>query len=259
MSERSRLPRVLRIAARLGAVSALILVAAASSIVLDGSQSPGGRDTRGIWDGVFTRAQAERGRLSYREHCASCHGADLQGAEYKALQGNRFWTDYQEAPLDYLLGQISRNMPHSEDGSLKGTLGAGTYADIVAFVLDANGFPAGTTELTESSSAGVAIVRKEGPGELPAGSFAHVVGCLAPRGPDRNWRLVRGSRPVRVLSGRSVDVTASLGDREYTLMYVLTSLDKYAGYKMSVRASLMEEGHGALNVRSIQPVSATCE
>jgi mono/diheme cytochrome c family protein len=240
-------------------VSALILFAAASSIVLDGSQSPGGRAGRGIWDGVFTRAQAERGRLAYREHCASCHGADLQGAEYKALQGNRFWTDYQEAPLDYLLGQISRNMPHSEDGSLKGTLGASTYADIVAFLLDANGFPAGSSELTEASSAGVAIVRKEGPGELPIGSFAHVVGCLAPRGPDSNWRLVKGSRPVRVLANRPVDAKAPLGDREYTLMYVLTSLDKYAGYRMSVRASMMEGGNGALNVQSVQPVSATCE
>jgi quinoprotein glucose dehydrogenase len=247
MSERSRSALI------------LILVAAASSIVLDGSQSSTGRTARSIWDGVFTKAQAERGRLSYREHCATCHGADLQGAEYKALQGNRFWTDYQEAPLDYLLGQISRNMPHSEDGSLKGTLGASTYADIVAFMLDANGFPAGATELTEASSAGVAIIRKEGPGELPVGSFAHVVGCLAPRGPDRNWRLVKGSRPVRVLGTRPVDTKAPLGDREYTLMYVLTSLDKYAGYKMSVRASLMEGGNGALNVRSIQPVSATCE
>jgi mono/diheme cytochrome c family protein len=240
-------------------LSTLILVAAASSIVLAGSQSPDGRAARGIWDGVFTRAQAERGRLSYREHCASCHGADLQGAEYKALQGNRFWTDYQEAPLDYLLGQISRNMPHSEDGSLKGTLGASTYADIVSFVLDANGFPAGANELSEASSAGVAIVRKEGPGELPVGSFAHVVGCLAPRGPDNNWRLLKGSRPVRVLSNRPVDAKAPLGDREYTLMFVLTSLDKYAGYRMSVRASLMEGGNGGLNVSSIQPVSATCE
>jgi hypothetical protein len=40
---------------------------------------------------------------------------------------------------------------------------------------------------------------------------------------------------------------------------VLTSLDKYAGHRMSVRASLMEGDDGGLNVRSIQPVSATCE
>jgi mono/diheme cytochrome c family protein len=240
-------------------VSALILVAAVFSIPVDGSQSSTGRSARGIWDGVFTKAQAERGRLSYREHCASCHGANLQGGEYKALQGDRFWSDYQEAPLDYLFGQISRNMPHSEDGSLKGTLGASTYADIVAFVLEANGFPAGAAELSEASSAGVPIVRREGPGELPVGSFAHVVGCLASRGPDRNWRLVKGSRPVRVLSTRPVDAKAPLGDREYTLMYVLTSLDKYTGYKMSVRASLMEGGNGALNVRTVEPVSATCE
>ena len=45
-----------------------------------------------------------------------------------------------------------------------------------------------------------------------------------------------------------------------TLKFVLTSLDEYAGYRMSVRATLMGEGgRDGLNVRGISPVSATCE
>jgi hypothetical protein len=65
---------------------------------------------------------------------------------------------------------------------------------------------------------------------------------------------------VRVLSGGLVDTKAPLGDREYTLMFVLTSLDKYAGYKMSVRATLMGDGGAkGLNVQRVEPVSQTCE
>jgi hypothetical protein len=208
---------------------------------------------------VFTSAQAERGLGFYLEHCAECHGDELQGREYRALKGERFWMSFQETTVDYLLGQISANMPHSEDGSLKGTLGAAVYADIVAHILHGNGFPAGSGELSQPSIAGVQIVKKGGPGELPPGSFAHVVGCLA-RGADRGWRLTRGSRPARVLNAGAADTKASLGDREYALMFVLTPLDKFVGYKMSVQAALMGEGGSeGLNVRSIEPVSQTCQ
>jgi mono/diheme cytochrome c family protein len=214
---------------------------------------------RTVWDGVYTEAQADRGRGFFAQHCASCHGPGLQGGEAKPLTGDRFWMDYQETTVDYVLGQISKNMPHSEDGSLKGTLGASVYADIIAHMLHANGFPAGAGELTAASSVGVQVVKKEGPGELPSGSLAHVVGCLV-RGEDRSWRLQRGSRPVRVLSGGLVDTKVPLGDREYTLMFVLTSLDKYAGYRMSVRATLMGDGGAkGLNVQRVEPVSQTCE
>jgi mono/diheme cytochrome c family protein len=101
--------------------------------------------SRTVWEGVYTDAQATRGRGLYAQHCAECHGADLQGGEGKPLSGDRFWEDWQETSVDYLLGQISRNMPRSEDGSLKGTLGMPTYTDIVAHVLKTNGFPRGKT------------------------------------------------------------------------------------------------------------------
>jgi hypothetical protein len=40
---------------------------------------------------------------------------------------------------------------------------------------------------------------------------------------------------------------------------VLTSLDKFAGHRMSVRASLMGQGGvDGLNVTSVQSVSETC-
>jgi mono/diheme cytochrome c family protein len=219
-----------------------------------------GAQAKTVWDGVYTEAQAQRGRGFYNEHCARCHGGDLQGGESRALTGDRFWTTWQETTVDRLLGHVSTNMPHSEDGSLKGTLGAAVYSDIVAYILSRNEFPAGSTELSASSIGGVRIVKKGGSGELPAGSFVHVVGCLGPRGADKNWKLVRGSRPARVTEGQEPDVKAPLGDRDYTLMFVMTSLDKFVGHRMSVRASLIGDGGAqGLNVTAVKSVSETCE
>jgi hypothetical protein len=133
------------------------------------------------------------------------------------------------------------------------------YADIVAHILAANQFPSGTSELSEASITGARIIRKDGSAELPAGSLAHVVGCLE-KGTGRNWKLVNGSRPARVVDGQNVDRSTPLGDREYALMFVLTPLDKFVGHRMSVRASLMGEGGAqGLNVTTIESVSATCQ
>jgi quinoprotein glucose dehydrogenase len=239
-----------------------VFVCALVHAVVIGAQAPGAtaeRASRTVWDGVYTDAQAQRGRGFYAEHCASCHGGSLEGAEHRPLKGDRFWATWQDTTVDRLLNHVSTNMPHSEDGSLKGTLGSAVYADIVAHILKTNDFPAGTTELNASSSTGIRIVKKDGSGELPNGSLAHVVGCLE-KGTGRNWKLVKGSRATRVMEGQAPDRNAPLGDREYVLMFVLTPLDKFVGHRMSVRASLMGEGGAqGLNVTTIESVSATCQ
>jgi quinoprotein glucose dehydrogenase len=221
----------------------------------DTSQTAG----RTVWDGVFTEEQAARGRVQFGEHCAECHGSNLQGGQAKALSGERFWVDFKESPLDYLLRQISTNMPFSEDGSLAGSLSASAYADIVAHILKVNGFPAGDRELTRAATAGVQIVGKEGPGELPAGAIAHVVGCLT-RAADGSWRITSGAAPARLLSGQPPDVRRPLGTREYALMFVITRLDKFVGHRMSVTGRLIGEGgNGGINVTNVSSVAATCE
>ena len=242
-------------------LSALIFVGSFVIFAVPGGEQvvSGQAANKSVWDGVFTATQAERGRGFYLANCSECHGATLEGGEKQALKGDRFWSDWQESTVDYMLGRISRNMPFSEDGSLAGTLGTPTYVDIVAHILNTNGFPAGSSELTAASSVGVQIVKKGGPSELPSNAFAHVVGCLA-KGEGRDWKLTKGSRPARVFESQSPDVNAPLGDRDYTLKFVLTSLDKYVGYRMSVRATLMGEGgRDGLNVRGITPVNATCQ
>lgn len=216
---------------------------------------------RTIWDGVFTNEQADRGRILFAANCAECHGGNLEGGESTALRGDKFWTDWSQQSVGDLLSYVSRNMPRSEDGTLAGSLSAGTYAEIVAHILRTNGFPAGTGELTGSSAAGVLIARKDDTGELPASTLVHVVGCLAPRGADGTWRVVRASVPQRVTStGSAPDRNAPLGDREFAMKFVLTPLAKFVGHRVSVTGLLLGTGGvEGLNVNTVQSVAETCE
>jgi hypothetical protein len=215
---------------------------------------------RSVWDGVFSAAQAERGSGQFGEHCAACHGVELQGtADAKALKGDRFWSDWKESTVDYLFERISRSMPFSEDGSLAGTLPQESYLDIVAHILNVNGFPAGQKELTSEASLGVQIIRKEGPGELPAGTLVRVVGCLT-RASDGTWRITRATAPARFRAGASAPSADTAGTREYALKFVLTPLDKFAGNRIAATGLLIGEGgKDGLNLSSTSVVAPACE
>ena len=239
------------------AALALYLVASVSAV--RAGQAAGGAGGS-VWDGVFTTDQANRGGRFFAASCAGCHGGSLQGGEGKPLSGPQFWTDWRESTVGELLAYISKNMPYSDDGSLAGTLPMSSYVDIVAHVLGMNGLPAGVRELTLNSSVGVQIVRKEGPGELPASTLARVVGCLAPRGTDGSWQLVKGTRPVRAsATGTGPDSDVPLGDREYQLKFVLTSLNNFVGRRISVTGLLLGDGGvDGLNLSTIKSVADTC-
>ena len=239
--------------------SAVMLYLAAVVSIVALAQSPA--TARNVWDGVFTIEQADRGRILFAANCAECHGGNLEGGESTALIGEAFWAGWSQQTVGDLLAYVSKNMPRSEDGTLAGTLSAGTYAEIVAHILRTNGFPAGSQELTASSAAGAQIVKKEGPGELPASTLVHVVGCLAPRGADGTWRVVNASAPQRVTSTTAPpDHNAPLGEREFALKFVLTPLATFVGHRMSVTGLLLGAGGvDGLNVSTIQSVAGTCD
>jgi hypothetical protein len=150
-------------------------------------------------------------------------------------------------------------MPFDDDGKLAGTLPRQTYLDVVAYILSSNSFPTGTAELTPETGVGVQIVRREGPSDLPAGVLAQVIGCLQKSGNE--WHVVKASRPAR--SGAFTAATAKtapLGDREFNLKFVLTSLDRYAGQKVMASGTLIGQGGAdGLNTDTVTPVSPTCE
>ncbi len=253
-------PGLLRVSVvgRVAALAGMLGVAAAVAPLLVTAQAPA--PSRTVWNGVYTEAQAGRGRSAYQQHCAECHGASLEGAEAVPLKGDRFNLSWKESTVDRLFRQMSTSMPMSEDGSLAGTLARGTYIDIVALVLQNNGFPAGSTELTPENAVGVAILAQSGPGELPHSASAQVVGCLTRVGP-RAWKVTRGSKPVR--SGpleTPLTASAPLGDREFPLLFLLTSLDKLENHRVIATGRLEGEGGAkGMNVSTVTSQAAACQ
>ena len=104
--------------------------------------------TTSIWDGVYTDAQAARGELAFGAHCARCHGANLGGTgEAPALAGPQFLSDFDGLSAGDLFDRIRTTMPQDNPGSLT----RDQLADILAFLLKANGLPPGTKELDRRS------------------------------------------------------------------------------------------------------------
>lgn len=98
--------------------------------------------------GVYTEEQAARGGEAFVQKCAACHGADLRGAgEVPALAGGVFLSGWSGQTLEILFDRIHDTMPQEAPASLSRQ----QYADILAFILKANGYPAGPRELSERS------------------------------------------------------------------------------------------------------------
>jgi len=94
--------------------------------------------------GVYTTAQAARGGALFQSKCATCHNADLSGSgTAPPLAGPDFLANWVGQPLWALFDSIHTSMPSDDPG----TLGAQQVADLVAFLLSSNRYPAGQTEI----------------------------------------------------------------------------------------------------------------
>jgi len=95
-------------------------------------------------DGIYSADQAHRGEALYQKQCVSCHGSDLDGAgPYPPLSGNDFLTKYEGQPTLNLYDMIQKLMPATSPG----TLSRPEAADLLAYILSFNKFPAGKTDL----------------------------------------------------------------------------------------------------------------
>jgi quinohemoprotein ethanol dehydrogenase len=113
-----------------------------------GAPLPGGKTTQ---DGVYSEAQAARGKAQYMQQCAACHGADLagQGGQTPALTGAAFVPAWNGHSADDLYELIRTSMPKGNPNSLA----PDAYADILAYIFQSNNFPAGTGELESTPNA----------------------------------------------------------------------------------------------------------
>jgi alcohol dehydrogenase (cytochrome c) len=100
-------------------------------------------------DGLYTPAQAARGRALYAKRCALCHGDRLEGNPGPPLRGDGFDLSWSHPGLtvDDLFFLVRTSMPPR----LARTLPAQEHADIVAFILSENDYPAGAEALRPDS------------------------------------------------------------------------------------------------------------
>lgn len=124
---------------------ALVLAAA----VLPVLGQDDGDGPRSVQAGVYSTEQAARGEKLFGERCLVCHQPEEFGAGVY-LEG---WSGQT---ADAFLELIRATMPEDNPGSLERR----EYADIIAYLFQLNGLPAGEAEMEASSLRNVKI---EGP------------------------------------------------------------------------------------------------
>jgi mono/diheme cytochrome c family protein len=125
------------------------------------------QQARTVASGVYSGAQAARGEAIYKEKCAMCHGAALGGAQGPALAGDAFNATWG-GPLSEVVNKIRSTMP----ANAPGTLTVAQSTDVVAFMLQAAKFPAGSTELAADEGALKQITLPGGQTAAPAQTAA---------------------------------------------------------------------------------------
>ena len=112
------------------------------------AQESAAAESRSVWDGVYTEDQAKRGETLYQKECKGCHGVALGGGESSPpLTGGAFLSNWNGLTLGDLLERIRKTMPQNAPGKLNRQ----QNADVLAFVLRANKFPAGKAELSRQT------------------------------------------------------------------------------------------------------------
>jgi mono/diheme cytochrome c family protein len=103
---------------------------------------------RSVWEGVYAAEQAKRGQARYSAQCASCHGDTLGGGESAPpLAGGEFLSNWNGLTVGDLFDRTRASMPQNKPGSLSRE----ANAEILAYVLSMNQFPAGSADLPQAS------------------------------------------------------------------------------------------------------------
>jgi len=118
--------------------------------------------TKSAWTGVYTDTQADRGEREYGRTCAHCHGLSLEGdgsREIPALVLDSFMRHWRGRPVQALFDTLMRSMPADDRGSMTPRM----TADMIAYLLRANGAPAGDVQLPPEREALSALIFDEKP------------------------------------------------------------------------------------------------
>jgi mono/diheme cytochrome c family protein len=219
---------------------------------------------KGIWDGVFTTAQADRGKAALLQNgCNGCHGPELAGDKGPALKGDRFIIEWENGSVDRLFTKIRDTMPPLNTEQVA----PATKLDIVAYLLAVNSFPAGSTSLNMDQLESIQIVRRGAEAAGPANfTLVEAIGCLA-QGPDNKWILTNASEPAATKDETSTPASLHaaqarpLGSQILELVSVSPSYkpESYRGHKVEVRGLLYRDPkYVELNLTSLDTVASSC-
>lgn len=232
-----------------------VLSAAAAIWVLaavPGAQAP----APDIWQGVYGEAQAERGQAVYMTACIRCHGADLAGTTAPALTGDRFFATWGGDAVSRLFEKIRDTMPPNFGTILDDS----AKLDIVAFILQRNGYPAGRDLPSGNALASIQILRRGEQPKVQNFALVQAVGCLARAG-DR-WVLRNSSVPIATTDGVPREGTLGaaaampLGSGTFVLLSAAPfNPGSSEGRKVEVRGLIYQEpGDALLTLTSLQSV-----
>jgi mono/diheme cytochrome c family protein len=219
---------------------------------------------KGIWDGVFTEAQADRGKAALSQNgCNGCHGAELAGDRGPALKGDRFVADWENGSINRLFLKIRDTMPPLNAEQVT----PATKLDIVAYLLKVNGFPSGTATLGADDVENVQIVKRGTDGTAVANfSLVEVVGCLT-LNQNNKWVLTSSTEPVVTKEENPTPAALSaakakrLGSLTFDLVSVSPFLkpESHKSHKVDVRGLLYRDTrYSEVNLTSLDTVSASC-
>lgn len=108
-------------------------------------QESGSTQTRTVWSGVYSEAQAYRGEKVADTTCIGCHGPKLDGGDSgPKLVGEAFLANWSSQSMAVMFDWIREAMP----AEAPGTLSKDETAAVIAYILKLNKMPAGKQDLS---------------------------------------------------------------------------------------------------------------
>ncbi len=92
----------------------------------------------------FTSAQSAAGKTAYNANCAACHGNTMTNGTFGPPLAGEYFRNAWAGKTVRAFHDKSRTMPPAAPASLQAKI----YNDVVAYILETNGFKAGNTKLS---------------------------------------------------------------------------------------------------------------
>lgn len=203
-----------------------------------------------VLDAVFSKMQAQRGKSVYNKQCIGCHSNNLQGEGIEPpLIGELFVDAWREDKLFSLYDFIATRMPKEGRDRTPGSLTEQQYLDVLAYVLERNGYPAGTQELKGPQLTTTQFVGLNGAAPLPQSAMVRFVGCL--QGEGDSFHLEQATAATRVRVSDETDEHETSQSREATLGDAQVNLTNVAQLTATSPASMLQQkvqAKGVLNL-----------